>query len=543
MFGLSLLSATAVSVAMADSAASRRPPARHSLPADISAAAQTPMIRWFAPGDLPTGIPSNAPERWTRPMDAVPILPLLDSVPGRPFFPVDPPPRSQAWVKYPVYLALGLPRDLIDGAFGVAAQIPLVNVAVVGGAYEVIPTQMLIRDQRDWHGWGGTSNRKGHGWIRSKGWGWFPTANSMEFSYESKWKLRRNKRRNEKLLQELIALNLEIANHNSVVAERQSAVRAWARFELSRANGREAVDWILPYHLAYPADAEAHGLLLTSLALAAGQGSVDWAQPFLWSELAQVSPAVLHAAQADLTALIDEYPMAWTSTQALCLALTRLGKADEALGVARRAFDLDPAHAGRARLLVEAAIQSFDAEEAYRGLEALTRVASLGVSALPMVEYEDSNIPSTEELNRLGIRVAEAVGPNVASRRLIAGPQGDRLRRELVELKLRRDDLRMTFVRTSNPMNEIDRHIARVEKMLETAAPDNPEQSADLPNDPVVAHLREKLLDLKLEEVDIGLRYRTGSAPMADVRRRIKNVEKLLAYEIELVGNSVSTNP
>ncbi len=317
-------------------------------------------------------LPADAYEVTRHAMASEPVLLPLDEVPGRPFNVLDPPPMKTAYYKYPIYTALGLPRDLVDGLFGFVGFIPIVNLGVVGIGYEVVPTQVLLRDYRDWHGWGGTRNKNGHGWIDSDGWGWFPNYNQTRFESVNKRKLERFRNENEKLASELQELNRGIEARNAAIESRQATARDYALYWIENGDPREAVSWILPAHRAYPLEEESQGVLVAALALYADDPDApSWVEPLLWEKLTSSLSRVQRSAEARLEALQLQHPDAYSPARALVYIKTVMGETDDALDVAEKSFLADPADAGRARLYFETALTSRDAEKATVAFERL----------------------------------------------------------------------------------------------------------------------------------------------------------------------------
>lgn len=358
---------------------------------------------WLAPDAAMTpSVPANAPERTVYPLAPERVESLLSELPGRPFLVVDPPPTSTAYWKYPIYAVLGFPRDLVDSVFGFFSFWPIVNIPLVGVAYEIVPTQALMRDPRDWHRWPGSANRRGHGFFPSKSrtrdatawgsdqpvpvtlkgdklfnetWGWFPTAHSMSFTYTSQAKLEKYKRINERLHEELQLANAEIDTRNRAIAERQRQVRQAAVAAIDRGDGHEATARMLPYHMAYPVDDQGHALLLNALALY-GDSGPEWVRPWLLHELQSVDLSVLRQAEILMEKSHKDFPASHTLAEALVFANSRRGDYGRALATARAAFESDPTSARRARLLFEAGAGARDKATV---ASAISTMRSIGV--------------------------------------------------------------------------------------------------------------------------------------------------------------------
>lgn len=330
----------------------------------------------FVPADPSAGIiPADAPERTLHPMPAERPRDLLDEVPGKPFADLSSPPRSFAWWKIPVYAVLGAPRDAVDMLFGAAANIPVVNVPVVGLAYEVVPTQLLIRDPRDWHRWPGRRNARGHGWLDSRSWGWFPTARSMKFRYVDEARAERLKKSNEALEVELAALNREIETQGREIARRRREARAAALEALAAGDYREAVARLLPCAESDPSDESVEAMLIDALA-AHGDAGPEWVRPHLWTRLAASPAGPLRLAERLLAGSRLERPDSRTGGEALVFARARLGDAAGALAVAREMAAAAPEDARLARLRFEAALSTDDPAESLAALEELDRIGA-----------------------------------------------------------------------------------------------------------------------------------------------------------------------
>ena len=262
-------------------------------------------------------VPPDAPEVTRHPLPAEEPRELLVEVPGQPFRPVDPPPEALAWWKLPFYGALGLPRDLVDMVAGGLTYVPIVSNAVLVG-YEVVPVQVLARDPRDWHAWPGRRNARGHGMLDSESWGWFPSLNSWDFTYPSRWRARRNGRINEELRAELMELNVGIERRNQELgrARREARREALALIlpegagaiadPTGRTQGREAAAWMIPYRLSTRADEGAFALLVASLALYGD--APEWVDVMLWQELHRAQQPALEQARRLLVQVNERYP-------------------------------------------------------------------------------------------------------------------------------------------------------------------------------------------------------------------------------------------
>ncbi len=341
-----------------------------------------------SPDAPPIQPPANAPDLTRHPLTAETPRELLSQIPGRPFHDLSSPPRTAAWWKYPIYAVVGFPRDAMDSVFGFVGFWPIFNVGFVGVGYELVPTQVLLRDPRDWHHWPGRRNKNGHGWIDSDGWGWFPTLHQMKFTYESKRKLARYQAENEKLTAELQELNrqIEIANH--ALADRQKAARTSAVEAIDKGDGAEAVAWALPLHLAYPENETAHAILLNALALD-GDAGPEWVRPCLWGHLSKSGLRVLKQAETLLAKTQKDFPKSNTTTEALVFIQTRLGEVDKAQETARTWFQAASTDPRRARLYLETALAARDGKRAADAFGAL-----------------ESAAPKSEDLAALRFRLA-----------------------------------------------------------------------------------------------------------------------------------------
>lgn len=341
-------------------------------------------LEWLAQGAdqsaQPPAIPATAPELTRHPMPAATIRPLLDEIPGRPALVTDPPPTSKAYWKYPIYAVLGFPRDAVDSVFGFFSFWPVVNLPVVGVAYEIVPTQVFMRDPRDWHGYGGTRNSKGHGWIDSDSWGWFPTLNNTDFTYVSDKKLRKYEAHNEQLSAELQAMNKAIDAENSAAAERQRIARREAVTAIDAGRGEEAVSWMLPYHLSYPTDETAQALLINALAVHAETGP-EWVRPYLWWTLSRAGLRPLVQAETLLTATLAQKPDRNGVVEAIVFIRTRLENYDGALETAAAAYQRKPSDMRLLRLAFETAV---GARDATTSADALATLGTAGGDPTPL---------------------------------------------------------------------------------------------------------------------------------------------------------------
>jgi hypothetical protein len=344
--------------------------------------------------------PPLAPERTLHPIAVGPPRAALSELPGRPFHELDPPPRKLSWWKTPLYAVLGFPRDLIDSVFGAIGYIPLVNLPVVG-VYEYTPLQYIMRDPRDWHGYGGVENKNGHGWrprrrivrdaraglgggdliphenggpdvwIRRTGWGWFPTASQVEFTRIDGREIERREAENETMRAELRRLNEEIERRNQQREQWLADARREAASAVERGDAFEAVCRALPLHEALPGDDEVHALYLSALALYGDEGP-DWTRPALWREIEDdAGPRVL----ARATPIVDEAsadrPNHRTLRETRLALRARAGDAAGARELARADFEARPEDPRAARLFFETALSAGDPEGAERALSAL----------------------------------------------------------------------------------------------------------------------------------------------------------------------------
>lgn len=360
-------------------------------------------VEWITAGrSEEVRIPSDAPELLRYPMESRPIDPLLDRLPGASEPETGASTGSAAWWKVPIYLGLGLPRDLVDGVFGVLGRVPVVNLVAVGLAYEIVPTQIFIRDPRDWHRWGGAVNANGHGWLPRSysyhnarydsppgsgdaetakgpllpedGWGFFPTAHSMQFRYFGGASSELESFEDEEAREDLQALNRQIDWQNRQIAQRQRAARSEAIAAIDRADGFEAVARMAPYHVAYPTDESAHALLLNALAVH-GDAGPPWARPYLWQEIREAGWRVLRQTRTLLEKSHRDHGANVTVAEALVFVQTRLGEFAAALEVARAASQIAQDNPIRARLYFEAALQAGDEPSAAAALELLERLS------------------------------------------------------------------------------------------------------------------------------------------------------------------------
>ncbi|OPZ06646.1 MAG: hypothetical protein BWZ08_02236 [candidate division BRC1 bacterium ADurb.BinA292] len=319
-------------------------------------------------------IPTQAAELQTYPMPTEYPRQLLQEVPGRPFRPVDPPPQAFAWWKVPFYVALGLPRDLVDGFVGGLAKVPIISPVFVFPAYELVPTQIVFRDPRDWHRWPAGPNRHDHGYYKGNSWGWFPSAHMWKFHYTSERKLERNRAYNERLQAELRDRNREIETHNQLIENRKREARREALRAIEAGDGREAALRMIPYYQAYPLDEGAFALFATALAIYAPEGP-EWVKPLLWYELNAAQPLPLTQAETQLALAREQHPERASLAEALIYVRLLLGEPRDALVVAAEHLTREPDDARRRRLVLETALSADDlatARQVYQALDSST---------------------------------------------------------------------------------------------------------------------------------------------------------------------------
>jgi hypothetical protein len=316
-------------------------------------------------------IPPGAAELLAHPMKTEPLQALLVEVPRQPFRKVDPPPLAHAWWKYPIYVAVGLPRDLADGFFGLLAYPPVINILDYA-AYEVVPTQVFLRDPRDWHNWTGNRNRKGHGFYDGNAWGFFPSGNTWTFVKPSPKKIAAAEAYNEKLRRRLLELNGTIEQHNHAIAARKLEARGAAMRAIQEGDGGEAVRRMIPYFMAYPLDSEgAFALLVTGLALYAPEGP-SWTAPMLWKRLADAQPIPLQQAEDLMAATAERAPGAPILNEALIYVALLRGEDGKAKATADACLRRKPNDPRLRRLALETALTAHDAvaaRAAYKSLD------------------------------------------------------------------------------------------------------------------------------------------------------------------------------
>ncbi|MCL5271716.1 MAG: hypothetical protein M1457_14445 [bacterium] len=305
---------------------------------------------------IPT-VPPGAPELTTYPIPPEQPRRLLTEVPGKSFRQVEPVPERRAWWKYPIYAAVGLPRDLADSIFGALSFVPILDLPVVYLGYEVVPTQVLLRDPRDWHRWPGRRNSLDHGMIDSDGWGWFPSAHAWHFTYPSKRLQRLNQAINEGLRAQMQALNREIERENQAISNRQRDARTKALAAIDAGDGREAALRIIPYQQAYALDEGAFSLFATALGLY-GKDAPRWVANLLWHELDTAQPRQLIQAEKLLTATAGKHPDNVEMTETLIYVRLLLGNNDAALAAAQGLLARQPDDPAIRRLVFETALSA-----------------------------------------------------------------------------------------------------------------------------------------------------------------------------------------
>ncbi|MCE5229881.1 hypothetical protein LLG95_09830 [bacterium] len=315
---------------------------------------------------------------------------LMTEVPGKPFRQVDPPPMSWTLWKMPFYVTLGLPRDLIDGFMGGLAFVPFISILDYA-VYEVVPTQALMRDPHDWHGWLGRRNKNGHAYYDGE-WGWFPTAHAWKLKHPSAWKAKRNAAYNAKLQKELDELNAaaDVANRN--MAQSQQAAREAALEALQsgkstdatgNAAGKAASDRMLPYYVTAQLDAGSFALLMASLATY--EQSPRWEEELLWNELLSATQARLEPTKRLLEEMAGTYKVNLRVRRALILTDIGLGDVGDALDVAHDYLDPEPGKPMKNRLVFETAIAAGQLDQARLALDAM-RQGNQFAADLPLMQ-------------------------------------------------------------------------------------------------------------------------------------------------------------
>jgi tetratricopeptide (TPR) repeat protein len=335
-------------------------------------------------------VPPDAEELNRYPLPLSGTRELLSEVPHKPFREVSPPPRSREWWKYPVYLVLGFPRDALDTVMGVMAHVPIVSPLAVYPVYEVIPTQAVFRDPRDWHDWPGARNSRGHGMVDSESWGWFPSARSWKFDHVSEAELQEYHEQNELLTGELNRLNREIEVENQRVSGLLRQARRIALDAVSKGDGGEALSRMLPYWYHHDLDQGAFALFITSLGLYAEEGP-DWPRPLLWKELSRATTGELVRAESVLARTHERFPTHPVLAEALIYIQLHLGKNDAAVETAEIDYQAQPAMSSSPMMVFETAMSAQDtqmATEAWnrtREFEMGDDVRQLGMARLEMI--------------------------------------------------------------------------------------------------------------------------------------------------------------
>jgi tetratricopeptide (TPR) repeat protein len=328
---------------------------------------------------IPPVIPPDAPELTEYPLPPGQIQPLLTEAPGKPFRRNVEPPMGHYWWKYPVYGVVGFPRDLVDGVFGVLANVPVVSVAGYA-VYEVVPTQVVMRDPRDWHRWDGNRNENNHGFYDGDHWGFFPSAHEWTFRYESPRIASADEAYNESLREELQQLNRQVERHNQSLEARKLDARSVSLRAVQAGDGVTATRRMVPYAMTYPLDTQGSlALLTTGLALAGSDGP-SWGPALLWSRLADAQPGPLQQSEELMLATLKDRPERPLLHEAVIYAA--LLRQDDATALERawNYLELNSADPRRKRILVEAALG------AGRGPEAADAMKSLPTATLPAWE-------------------------------------------------------------------------------------------------------------------------------------------------------------
>ena len=303
-----------------------------------------------------TAIPDGAKELTVYPLAVERPRDLLSELPGQPMRQVTPMPLARAWWKYPFYATLGLPRDLLDGLMGCLNYVPFLSIPVVMGAYELVPTQLFVRDPRDWHRWPGLGmNALRHGPIDGGSWGWMPSLHCWHFTYPSQNLARKNEIFNQKLKAQLDDENRKIEASNTALDNRLRDTRNRTLAALTVDNGREAAFRMISYRHTYPLDEGGFALFATAMALYITDGP-DWVAPVLWSELEYAQPRLLIEAEKLLAATERQHPERTALSEALIYTRLILGRNQGAIDAAQALLKEKPADPYRLRLVFEAAM-------------------------------------------------------------------------------------------------------------------------------------------------------------------------------------------
>jgi len=315
-------------------------------------------------------IPADAKELTAYPIPSEQPRELLTVIPGKEERQATPLPLAHAWWKVPFYVAVGLPRDLVDGLMGWFSYVPILNMPLVYLPYEVVPTQVVFRDYRDWHRWPGRRNARGHGMVDGESWGWFPSASTWDFTYASERKAARNMKWNAELKKQLQERNKEIELRNEAIAARTQETRAKALEAIQAGNGREAALRMIAYHRSYPLDEGAFALYVTSLALYAPEGP-EWVAPLLWGTLQSAQPRVLLEAEKLLAATLKAKRDSLSLAKALIYTELLLGDHKKAQNAANQLLSQKINDPYRLRLVFETSLASRDADLARATFKAL----------------------------------------------------------------------------------------------------------------------------------------------------------------------------
>lgn len=114
------------------------------------------------------------------------------------------------------------------------------------------------------------------------------------------------------------------------------------------------------------------------------------------------------------------------------------------------------------------------------------------------------------------------------------GGEGDleRLQVVLTDLKLKQANMEMKYKPQSGPMLDIDAQIRKMERQVASARSVRGLEGKGGSGEDLLARLNDMLFDLKVQEVDLALRYKVTSEPRVELRRRIEGVERLIEEEL-----------
>lgn len=301
----------------------------------------------------------------------------IQSLPNMLEYDTSKPPMSHHWWNYPIYGLLGFPRDLIDGFFGVVGEAPFeLNIPTTGAIYEFVPTQILMRDPRDWHRWPGRMNANGHGFYDGT-WGWFSNYHYTTFSHVDTEELARWEAHNRQVEMDLAKANQKIDASNEEVKARREAYLKETRALFAADKHRDVIRRMIAYREADPLNSPARALLVASLIDDMNEiPEHQWVNQTLANLIWGSSRAVLLPARDELKNLATKRPSE-NALRFLVAINLRLENYALAMEAAKDLIAMNPSDIANHRLKFEAALAGRDEETIESTAKDLEQVAGV----------------------------------------------------------------------------------------------------------------------------------------------------------------------